>query len=180
MDDDYELVPKDLISTLRAENKQLKEQLNISSTKTQAETKNDFSKLLEEMKNSFVQESKAERDLLLKGLNNIEDLNKKTLDNLISKTDSHDKKFDIVIESFGELIDSVSQITEEISSNFESLKSLSEMLKKEDTNSLDSDSDKINLMVEKLEDIDLFMKNLRVLLSYVKANDLKMKDNDYI
>ena len=101
-------------------------------------------------------------------------MNKKTLDNIITKTDSYEMKFETMIESFSELIDSVGQIAEEISRNFDSLKGITDFAqsKKDD---MKTTAQNMNEMREKLEEIDLFMKNLRVLLSYVRANDLKMQ-----
>ena len=172
MEDDYELVPKALISSLKKENETLKAELENRAGQKHKETKQDFAKLLQDMRKAFMDESKNERELVLKGLEDIKDLNKKTLDNIVTKTDSYENKMETMIESLGELIGSVTQIADEISRNFESLKGISEFAesKKED---IKSNAEVMFEMKEKLDEINLFMKNLRVLLSYVRANDFK-------
>jgi exonuclease VII large subunit len=159
MEDDFELISKQHLKDLRDENKRLKAEL------ANAPKQVDNSKLISDILEAIHEESKKERELIIHNLNDIKDLNKTTLDNLLINTQNLENKFEKVIETMSSLVSSLSEMLE---NNFEGEKEeirelINKLMNFEPKNNLD-------IMI-KLDEIDSFMKNLRVLLSYVKPSD---------
>ncbi len=169
MEEDFELVSKQELMRLREENNKLKSNLeNAPKTDKKAESQKnvDQNKLISNIIAALHEESKKERELIIENLTEIKDLNKSTLDNLLTKTQELDSKLEDMIDTVSHLVESLQKIVEKLT-NFGS-DEIKEEIKKIQDLKLDKSLDKTN---SKLEDIDMFLKNLKVLLSYVKPND---------
>lgn len=162
MEDDYELISKQHLKALRDENAKLKLELQNGVKEQQ----NDNSKLISEILDTIHEESKKERELIILNLNDIKDLNRTTLDNLLSKTQRLDDRFEKIIETMSGLVASLTELISNGPKDEENV-NIKELIEK--ITQLESASN-VDIMV-KLDEIDSFLKNLRVLLSYVKPND---------
>lgn len=167
MDDDYELVPKDLLSELKEENKKLKEELS------KHEKHYESTKLLTPIVRAIQDEGKKERELILNHLREIKDLNKSTLTNIINKNDSLDNRLESLMGALDSLVDSLKEITAEIGDmgtehSKQATQELAESLER-----VISDSGIYNVE-EKLKEIEDFMTNLKVLLSQVKPDNMRI------
>ena len=196
MDDEYELVPKELIGELREENERLKNQVKELRQKNENE---DFSKdkkkgedLFKEVIFTIQEESKKERKILFEELNKIKELNEKSLTISLSKSDQLELRLEKIVEEMKSMVESLSVVVEEMSSGenskiealFNKLNShLNESKNENEKNSsyvgeenLDNcDIDeKLSNIENKLEYLELFMNNLKVLLSYVKPTDFSI------
>lgn len=164
MDEDYILVPKDEVSNLKAEIKKLKKELD-EKPEAQIEPQININEFVGKLVEVLHEESQKERELIINNLNEIKDLNKSTLDNLLTKTQKLDGQLEEMIDSVGDLVDTLSHVADKFSKN----NNFDEIISKlQDTSIQNVDSQ----VLAKLDEIDVFMKNLRVLLSYVKPNDL--------
>lgn len=173
MDEQYELISKDKLNKLREENKQLKARLEnkpVEKESSQKKTEKTSSsplinekKFLLSIKELLENQQTKEQEFLLKEIADIKDINKSTLSNVISKTQTLDSKLETMVESLQGLTSNLSELITKVPHEFHG----------EDNDHKITDD--INLtLISKLEEIDTFMKNLRVLLSYVKPSDMKM------
>lgn len=113
----------------------------------------------------------------------IREFSKQILDTLILKTEGLDSKFNEMVSSVQELVNSIADVVNEIPKEERILREITnveKMVSKKlssgvtfSTGGEVEGSDKY--IVEKLHDIDIFMKNLRILLSYVKPADMKVE-----
>ena len=138
-------------------------------------------------------ESKKEREALMESLNEIKDLNKSTLDNLLEKTRKLDERLEGMVNTTSKLVENLSNLINELiefkenkgDNNFEDIKNaileLEYKIDSHGNNSSNSVAD--DGIVEKLSEIEIFMKNLRTLLSYVKPSDMvldkKTQNNNF-
>jgi len=166
MDDDFELVPKEVFAKLKEENAKLKEQVDKRVEKT------ENTQLLPEFKKLLEEEGKKERDLILKYLGEIKELNKSTLSNVLDKTTSLDGKLETIVGGLNGLLETLSELIDEFknTSGVDSKEILQEI--KARLSSEEGTGLKLETMEAKIEEIDEFMKNLRELLSQVKPNDM--------
>jgi len=176
MEDDFELVSKEKIRGLREENKRLKKELE--SRPTIEESRTDDKKnqeLVSQIIKELHKESTKEREFILANLNDIKDLNKSTLDNLLIKTQDLDTQLEAIIDTFSNVIDSFKSIVDNNSLQGSESNDLKEVITRLDLlsqNSVNSTHEDYNAnILNKLNEIDTFMKNLRILLSYIKPND---------
>lgn len=167
MDEDYILVPKDEVSNLKAEIKKLKEELN-NKPEIQQEPQVDINEFVGKLVEVLHEESKKERELILENLNEIKDLNKSTLDNLLTKTEKLDNQLEDMVDSISSLVDTLSNVADKFSKN-QNFDELINKIKNSQNTNLSPE------VMKKLDEIDVFMQNLRILLSYVKPNDLTIK-----
>lgn len=184
MDDDYELVSKEILNNLREENKNLKKKLEEKSCE---KIEFDSTKLIDKVVLAIDEKSKKETLEIKKNLDEIKEINKNTLDNLIQQTSNLDKRLEDMISTINDLVKSLLEIItknkeEHISENELkldekekiSIKTLSEKI--DYFESLSKQNLAFNSQIQiKLDEINLFMKNLRILLSYVKPNNLKIE-----
>ncbi len=173
MDDDYELFSKRSIVELKEENKRLKLEATTKPTKIEFNDNEIVSKITAALN----EEGKIERDLITKSLNELKELNKSTLDNLITKTQELDDRLEGMIGSMAGLVETLKDIVDHSNENNNpqlelDLKEIKASIDVINSRSELEGTGNINM---KLEEIDSFMKNLRVLLSYVKPNDLKIE-----
>ena len=178
MDDHYELVPKDLLRELKEENKKLKEELARKPKEPEQPQKIDKS-LLSELKFMLSEHSKKQHEVLMDELSSIKEINSQNLQSLITKTADLDKRLENMVESLKSLIGDFSHLIEDVSQSkteeYEDIISKTvEELKKVQPQHNDDEIEQVVLM-KKLDDIERFLTNLRILLSYVKPNDLVLE-----
>jgi len=165
-DESYELVSKSYIEELKEENKKLKKQLN---------DKTGGSKEKIPQIQTILEETKKERDEIKKYLNDIKELNQKTLNSTLSKSASIENKFEDMVSTLKDLILNLNEMISTFPNENDYVKEIITELQKNkinlgySSNNLNGNSDDV---IKKLVDIELFLNNLRVLLSYVKPNDL--------
>lgn len=180
-DDDYQLVPKNAIQDLKDENKKLKEEIQALKEQGPTNSNIDISEHLSELTSIIQEENKKERELVMHNLNEIKELNKSTLDNLLERTESLDDRLESMVGTISELINTSKELINEISSNNNHsdedpvLAQIKQMLfSMNNMNEMES-----NNIHQKLEDIEIFMKNLKTLLSYVKpSSDFVLGNNN--
>jgi len=165
MDDDFILVSKNEITTLRKENEELKKKIKekpepVVSQKQDIDIDDFVGKLVQVLH----EESQKERELIIENLNEIKDLNRSTLDNLLTKTEKLDGQLEEMVDSISGLVDNLANIA----NKFSKTQNFDDLIKK----IRDSPAQVSPEVIDKLDEIDVFMKNLRILLSYVKPNDL--------
>jgi len=179
MDDEYELVSKEYVENLKKENLELKNKLkDLQSSVVIDKNINSNSKKTEDRFSEVIfaiqEEAKKERELVLKELENIKELNEKSLTTTLSKSDDLEIRLEKMVDGMKEMVDSLSTIVDEIKTQDSSkYELLAEKISTQINNDLKVDGE-VASIAKKLEDIDLFMKNLRVLLSYVKPAKMVM------
>lgn len=159
MDDDFVLVPKDKVSKLEAENKALKEKIDSKVDKT------DNTKFLPEIIKEIQDESKKERELILQHLNEIKELNKSTLNNILHKNENLDEKLESVVSVLSELVGTLSEFSDEMKG-----KSNRDVIAKLDSMKT-PDMSNVEMKLDEIED---FMNKLKTLLSQIKPNDMRI------
>ncbi len=165
MEEQYELISKQTLLELREENKKLKEQLKNEKQLTTTD-KNEFQKqFLIDIKEMLEQKHEEEKKELFNELREIKEINKSTLDNVLQKTQSLDIRLEDMIETLQGL---VSTMTELIEHNNEEKED--DLFKEEPIQGSEIFENEIAKVTVKLEDIETFMKNLRVLLSYLEPS----------
>lgn len=211
MDDDYELISKEELTRLRDENNRLRKgyggnedsndekdyrgaKSNSKSSSSQSKSSsNDVDSIVSQVVEVMQNESKKEREALMESLNEIKDLNKSTLDNLLEKTRKLDERLEGMVNTTSKLVENLSNLINELiefkenkgDNNFEDIKNaileLEYKIDSHGNNSSNSVAD--DGIVEKLSEIEIFMKNLRTLLSYVKPSDMvldkKTQNNNF-
>ncbi|MEC8221065.1 MAG: hypothetical protein VX028_03240 [Nanoarchaeota archaeon] len=165
MEEQYELISKQTLLELREENKKLKEQLKNEKQLTTTD-KNEFQKqFLIDIKEMLEQKHEEEKKELFNELREIKEINKSTLDNVLQKTQNLDIRLEDMIETLQGL---VSTMTELIEHNNEEKED--DLFKEEPIQGSEIFENEIAKVTVKLEDIETFMKNLRVLLSYLEPS----------
>lgn len=173
MDEEYELISKSVIKSLREENKKLKQEIEIQKNKKQEIFEKNENKTNKILINDIIlqisSEAKKEKEAIVTILNDIKELNKKTLDNTLTRTEAIDTKLENMIETLKSLVLNLSNIIDELSKDRQ--KNINE-----DINELKQKpyQIEINNIYKKLEDIELFMNNLKILLSQIKPTDMKI------
>ncbi|MFW5705032.1 MAG: hypothetical protein ACOCXG_04265 [Nanoarchaeota archaeon] len=175
MEDDYELVPKGEIQRLREENKKLKEKLESKPEQKPQENLN-LDKFLPTIIQNIHAYSQKERDMIMKELNEIKELDKNTLDNILHKNEELEAKFEGVLEMLKQVISSMTEVIEMLAGKTnEGLKpDLEEIKQKLDLAIESKDKQTDEEIDEKFANIERFMTNLRVLLSQVKPNNMSL------
>ncbi len=175
MDESYELVSKEELEKLREENQSLKEKIEKNSTKIQ---KQDFSEIIEIIKQTLKETSINELNLINENLTHIKDLNKQTLSNIIDKNQAIDSRLENMINTLKDLVSYLSEALNEIDKGKKdfiennSKQNNSENLQITQISDLNPfDNVNTELIMEKLEEIEEFMNNLKFLLSQIKPNN---------
>lgn len=172
MEEEYILVSKDEMSKLKQEIARLKTELETKPKVSEIpvpDTSEIVSKLIEVLHS----ESQKERELILQNLDEIKELNKSTLDNLLTKTQKLDGQLEDMVDTISTLVDSLSNVLDKFSSIKDLDKFVPEKIIEMKNNNIETEVD--SKVLAKLDEIDLFLKNLRILLSYVKPNDFKIE-----
>lgn len=177
MDEDFVLVSKEQLERLKKEKKELEEELNNRTNIFSESNASEFGKYLKIMTETLKDESKKEREVIISNLLEIKEINRSTLENVLDRTEKLDKKLENMIVNLIELIETLNTTLEE-------LKGITENHNQSPINSELNpemlENTQINeRVIEKLEEIETFMTNLRVLLSYVKPNDFKIDKPSY-
>lgn len=161
MDDDYELVPKDLVNELKEENRKLKEELG---------RRDEAIRTLKSEPKKTDEQGKKERDEILAHLKEIKELNKSTLNNILSKDNEVENKISNLIDALNTLNHSLKELIEEVGKGSKDDEKIKELIERIDMQSLNFD--KID---KNMDDMNAFLNNLKVLLSYVRPNDLTIE-----
>ncbi len=165
MEEQYELISKQTLLELREENKKLKEQLKNEKQLTTTD-KNEFQKqFLIDIKEMLEQKHEEEKKELFNELHEIKEINKSTLDNVLQKTQSLDIRLEDMIETLQGLVSTMTELIEHNSEEKED-----DLFKEEPIQGSEIFENEIAKVTVKLEDIETFMKNLRVLLSYLEPS----------
>lgn len=184
MDDEFELVSKAELKKLRENNSKdnannsknnenkLKDSNNTSESKNQEKTQ--ISKeVLEQFREIIKQEQKLDRENLIQDLTHLKDLNKTTLSSVLERTDKLDTRIETLVNAISDLVKTVHELVEENSK--ETQVDNSEIISKIESLKTNSKSEQSHKQIEtKLEEIDEFMKNLKLLLSQIKPSDMNM------
>ncbi len=179
MDELYELVEKDYVNNLALENTKLKEQVQKQFNELKNLHTNSNSKLIAEIIDVFNEQSKKEREFIIVGLNEIKEINKSTLDNVIVKTQNLDVRLEDMIKTIQELIMSVSELTEELKKKDDNVKNLLEDFSKTIQNKNQDNNMTNDIIKKKLTDIEKFLNNLKNLLSQIRPADLTINENNF-
>jgi len=188
MDEEYILVSKEAIKKYKEEISNLKKQLNQKPQNKEGDISNnsvdlgDVSNSLSvDVSNNVVtlikREFALENDKIIKHLEDIKELNKSTLDNLLTNTKQLDDRLENMIDTISELVNTLSKTIDSFTTSNEfDLKMLASKIDKIPLVQSQIDNFQgggASLEVkDKLQEILMFMKNLRVLLSYVKPSDM--------
>jgi hypothetical protein len=167
MDEQYELISKQSLSDLKEENKKLKEQLKNQNTTTKQEKNSFQEQFLVDIKEMLAKKHDEEKRELFTQLSEIKELNKTTLNNVLQKTQGLDLRLEDMIDTLKKLVSTMSEVIHETKGEEEDT-----LFEKEDVNSIyETEVAKIAI---KLEDIETFMKNLRILLSYLEPTKVSL------
>lgn len=177
MDDLYELVERDYVNNLKEENIKLKSQVEKQFNELKTLHQSSNSKLIEDIIQVFNEQTKKEREFIVSGLNEIKELNKNTLDNVIVKTQNLDLRLEDMIKTIQELILSISELTEELKKKDDNVKKLLEDFSKTIQNKNQDGAQTNEIIKKKLSDIEKFLNNLKSLLSQIKPSDLAIEEN---
>ena len=173
MDDEYELISKVKVKEKDKEIKNLKKETKKAKEKAGPTLKKN-DKVVSDIILAVQNEGKEERAMILKTLNELKDLNKSTLDNVLNKTTELDNKLIGVTEAMGELTTSITKLIEHLQNNkpdesynakIEEIKSSIENLPSVQLSSQELDAE---LIINKLDEVETFMKDLKTLLGQVK------------
>jgi len=213
-EDEYELVSKSYLKKLKQENIDLKEQLEkLNSNTNSSETSSQINNSKEDDKNikkdsksqektiissnntdinkiiEIIQKEAAkERESIMENLKQIREINERSLNNSLSKTQDMDSKLESMMINIKELITTISDVIDELNADKKSeVKNIVEDIK----NSININITKTLhpnqprnteiAIYNKIKEIEVFMKNLRVVLSYVKQpSDLNSNHNQAV
>lgn len=174
MDELYELVEKDLVSKLEKENLDLKIQVEKQFKELQKTNISNNSKLIEEIIIAISNENQKERNIIGVSLNEIKELNKNTLDNVILKTQNLEIQFEEMVKLLQSFSGLVSELIEELrEKNLSSEITEVKLLLTQNVKNTNSEDIKL-----KLENIDKFMNNLKIFLAQIRPSDLKLESNN--
>lgn len=169
MDDDFELVPKDTISKLKTENDELKKRLETR----QEGSKQDAIKVSDDLIKQIQIQSEKERAELMNHLVEIKELSKNTLNNVVGKAKETDERLSNMMSIMNELIRALSDIIDEV----QDVKSNGPTKVSQNNGSLfeTDNSVKFQIIQNKLEEIEEFMSNLKILLGQIRPSDMKLE-----
>lgn len=174
MDDEFELVSKAELTKLRENNSkpQLAETKNKTNNKTtEIQTQQISKDILEQFRTIIKEENKVEKEQLIQDLTHLKDLNKTTLSSVLERTDKLDTRIETLVNAISELVGTVKELVEDNSEpqNNTAHKEIITEIKNLKIN--DNSQDEIK---QKLEQIDEFMNNLKILLSQIKPTQMSM------
>jgi hypothetical protein len=178
MDDEFELVSKAELTKLREQSSkpQLsetnKKQKTTTNNKSQENQKQEISKdILEQFRTIIKEENKVEKEQLIQDLTHLKDLNKTTLSSVLERTDKLDTRIETLVNAISELVGTVKELVEDNNEpqNNSAHKEIIDQIKNLKIN--DNSHDEIK---QKLEQIDEFMNNLKILLSQIKPTQMSM------
>ncbi len=181
MNDDYILVSKEELAELKEENRKLKERLERREVKDDNQLESKIEAVEKEVSNKeYINEIRKdfleEQQILKQTLEEIKELNKSTLNTVLSRTQKLDDKSNEVIDVLKNMIPALYNLTDEVSSNGKDTSLI------ETINKLKDDLSRVNVggssldISSKLDEIKDFMENLRILLSQVSSVDMKSNE----
>lgn len=197
MEDEFELISKGELAKLREGIKTIKssksasnsEKTQKSSEKTQENTQNSEdeentesptkidSNTIAEIIKTIQKEGQKDRDLIIENLTNIKDINKTTLKNLLERTDKLDTRIGSLVDTISELVGTVKDLIVDDTKKPEESEKTKEILTKVNAIGLSQTSTNPKLL-EKLNEIESFMNNLKILLGQIHPSEMQMKSNN--
>lgn len=172
MDDEFELVSKAELTKLR-ENISKPQPAKTTKTQEDMSTKQEISvDVLEQFRTIIQQENKVEKEKLIQDLTHLKDLNKTTLSSVLERTDKLDTRIETLVGAISELVGTVKELIEDNTDGKDKKDDNKEIITEIKNLKLNDNShDEIK---QKLEEIDEFMKNLKLLLSQIKPTQMSM------
>lgn len=172
MDDEFELVSKEELRRLRESSGNFSvegsgEEVNRGEVSKGVEAIFDEEKLISKIVVKMAEEAKVERELFLKELAQIKDLNKSTLSNVLERTDKLDLRIENLVVAIADLVGSVKDLIDDSTKGT----NLSVVVDKIEGLSAKMDCKDV---FKKLDSVEEFMSNLKILLSQIKPSDLKI------
>ncbi len=187
MEEQYELVSKSTLKQLRDENKRLKEELAQKPKEiVQKEPTTSKEPIEKHLKELFAEFEKKQENIFKKEFEEIKELNKSTLNNVLNNSQNLNSKLGGIIETMQHLVENLSTLLEEVSHNNNSQQQESGSQEIEDignikellSNTLDAlDSPQQQEILSKLIEIETFMENLKTLLAQIKPSDMSISRN---
>lgn len=178
MDEQYELVSKSTLKELKDENERLKKEL-AQKPKEQIVQPQKNPEIEKTIKNLFSEFEEKQQKVLNKEFEEIKELNKSTLNNVLSNSQNLNTKLSGIIETMQHLVENLSTLLEEVTNNStDNLEDQFKQLKKDLlAGKTSEDSTYHEEILTRLTEIETFMENLKVLLSQVKPADMSMNRN---
>jgi hypothetical protein len=172
MDDEFELVSKAELTKLR-ENISKPQSAKTTKPEKDISTKQEISvDILEQFRTIIQQENKVEKEKLIQDLTHLKDLNKTTLSSVLERTDKLDTRIETLVGAISELVGTVKELIEDNTDGKDKKDDNKEIITEIKNLKLNDNShDEIK---QKLEEIDEFMKNLKLLLSQIKPTQMSM------
>lgn len=175
MDEDFELISKEVIKKIREENRKLKTKLGETTKISGKKSKKETTKALTDIKKLIDEEAKKERALILENLSEIKEINQKTLESVIKRTENLDNRLEEMIGTIGNLVDSLKDVIEEVSGK-DATSKIDEILDEiKEAKAEPGPTEKIDEIKTKLQEIETFMNNLKLLLAQIKPGDMSTK-----
>lgn len=166
MEDDFELISKSELNALKEENEKLK------TGSSSVEGLNKLNpKLVEDLSALFVQEAKKERLFILKNLEEIKELNKQTLNNVLSRTETMEYKIEDLVETLSKLVETFSDAIKGKPSNPNENTNSAIGEIKDSVSYLDTN---VRGITNKILEIEDFMHKLKTLLGQIKPNNMTL------
>lgn len=165
MEEDFELISKSELQALKEENNKLKKGFDSVEGISGANPN-----LINEISQLLTEEAKKERMFILKNLEEIKELNKQTLNNVLTRTEAMEFKMEDLVESLSKLVETVSEVITHVPKGEGSNKN--DKTHDELRNSIDVLDSNIGSVAYKLSDLEEFMKNLKILLGQIKPSDM--------
>lgn len=195
MKDNYVLVTKEELKKLRDNNKKFQDE--IKTDKDEIKKVGSISKFSEEIISEIKKENQIERELIKKELAEIKELNKITIDNVLSKSSVVEKNLIGLTDTLKELVselrvsfekeDEKNLFKELMAENTDSIKEIIstflESQKLKDIENSDNKNEflkKILVIASNLKDVEDFMNNLKLLLSYLSPNAINLKSKEKV
>jgi len=192
MEDEFELISKSELKKLREnistykKNENLKPKQNITPKTSEQNPNSNIQKQNITLDNNTInqiikaiqKENNTDKQLILKELTHIKDLNKTTLSNLLDKTSKLDTRIGNLVDTISELVKTITDLIETNSNNSPN-KELHELLDKITTMNIQNTPNNQNNkeILTKITEIEKFMNNLKILLGQIKPSNIQTTQN---
>ncbi len=171
MDDEFILVSKNELDKLKQNTSTSQETKTKENDKTKVEKPEISTDILKEFRKIIQEENKIEKEQLIQDLTHIKDLNKTTLSSVLERTDKLDTRIETLVEAISDLVKTVHELVEENTKENPHEEIISEIKKLKENDKTAADN---IIITQKLEEIDEFMNNLKLLLSQIKPSQMSM------
>lgn len=170
MEDEFQLISKAELNTLKEKAANV-EKLKAEQKDNEPVKKDDT--LIQDIVKAIQDEGKKERELIIKELTMIKDLNKTTLTNVLDRTDKLDTRIGSLVDTITDLVGSVKDLVEDKTKAGSGI-DMNELVEKLKETQM-PESSNTGEILNKLEEIETFMNNLKILLGQIKPSDVHYK-----